>query len=295
MSTDSGEKRLAYLAWSAVCLIWGTTYLGIRICLETMPPLLMGGLRWTLAGSILLASLVARGVTMPPAGRWPHLALLAFLLIVLGNGGVVLAEQWVPSGLTAVIVATTPFWMVGLDAIMPNSEGLTARRIGGLLVGFAGIVLLVWPELALPGGGGRNFVLGLAALQVAEIGWALGSLYSKRRGRDENPLVTATFQMIFGGAMLLAGATARGEWQQLSFNTRTAASFAYLSTVGSIGGFVAYLYALKHLPVSTVSLYAYINPVIAVLLGVLVLSEPFDSRVVVAAVLVLVGVAIVRT
>lgn len=295
MSTDSGETRLAYLAWSAVCVIWGTTYLGIRICLETMPPLLMGGLRWTLAGAVLLVFLLARGTSLPPIDRWGHLALLAFLLIVLGNGGVVWAEQWVPSGLTAVIVATSPFWMVGLDAIMPNGEGLTGRRAAGLLVGFAGIVLLVWPELTLPGGGRREFALGLVALQVACLGWSLGSAYSKRHGRHDNAFTAATFEMIFGGLMLLVAATARGEWQALAFNTRTALSFAYLATIGSIGGFVAYLYALKHLPVSTVSLYAYINPVIAVLLGVIVLSEPFDSRVVVSAALVLVGVAIVRS
>jgi drug/metabolite transporter (DMT)-like permease len=295
MSTNPSETRLAYLAWSAVCVIWGTTYLGIRICLETMPPLVMGGLRWTLAGTALLVFLLARGASLPPMNRWGYLALLAFLLIVLGNGGVVWAEQWVPSGLTAVIVATSPFWMVGLDAIMPNGEGLTGRRVAGLLVGFAGVGLLVWPELTLPGGGGREFALGLVALQVACFGWSLGSAYSKRHGRSDNAFTTATFEMIFGGLMLLAAATVRGEWQALSFNTRTTLSFAYLATIGSIGGFVAYLYALKHLPVSTVSLYAYINPVIAVLLGVIVLNEPFDSRVVVSAALVLVGVSIVRS
>jgi drug/metabolite transporter (DMT)-like permease len=213
---------------------------------------------------------------------------------VLGNGSVVWAEQWVPSGLTAVIVATTPFWMVGLDTVIPGGEGLTKQRVVGLLVGFVGIVVLVWPELTLSGSAGRQFALGLVALQVAEIGWSLGSTYAKRQGRDGNPIATATFEMILGGVMLLVGATARGEWQALSFNTRTTLWFAYLTTIGSIGGFVAYLHALQHLPMSTVSLYAYINPVIAVLLGVLVLSEPFDSRVVVAAALVLAGVAIVR-
>jgi drug/metabolite transporter (DMT)-like permease len=295
MSTDSGEKRLAYLAWSAVCVIWGTTYLGIRICLETMPPLVMGGLRWTLAGGVLLLFLGVRGVVWPSPARWMSLAILAFLLIVLGNGSVVWAEQWVPSGLTAVIIATTPFWMVGLDSMTGRGEGLTGRRLSGLLVGFAGIVLLVWPELTLPGDGGRQFALGLVALQIAEIGWSLGSIYSKRRGPDDDPITTATFEMILGGLMMLAGATIRNEWQALSFNMRTTLSFVYLATIGSIGGFVAYLYALKHLPISTVSLYAYINPVIAVLLGVIVLGEPFDSRMVIAAALVLVGVAVVRS
>ena len=179
-----------------VYLIWGTTYLGIRICLETMPPLIMGGLRWSLAGAILGAALLARRQPLPRFERWPGLAVLAFLFLVLGNGGVVLAEQWVPSGLTAVIIAMSPFWMVGTEALMPQGERLTRRRAIGLLIGFAGIVMLVWPELTLPGESGRRFVVGVIALQIAEVGWALGSSYSRRHALEEEPLSIAAVEMI---------------------------------------------------------------------------------------------------
>src|SRR2546427_7167471 len=141
------STRRAYLAWAFVCLVWGTTYLAIRIALETIPPLLMGGIRYVIAGSMLAAILAARGERLPGRREWPYLAVLGTLLIGFGNGGVVWAEQTVPSGLTAVLVATSPFWMTGIEAMMPDGEALTRRRVVGLLVGFAGIVVLVSPNL----------------------------------------------------------------------------------------------------------------------------------------------------
>lgn len=293
MSTPR-QRRLAYLSWLAVCLIWGTTYLGIRICLESIPPALMGGLRWTLAGTLLTIVVIARGETLPPPSRWGSIALLGFLLLGLGNGGVVFAEQWVPSGLAAVLVATSPFWMSGVEAALRDGERLTASTIMGLLIGFAGILVLVWPDLALDRGTDRRFLAGVIALQIASLGWALGSSYSKRHGRNDHILGTTALQMLAGGLMMLAAGTLRGEWQQLFFTPRTLGSLLYLSTLGAIGGFVAYSYALRHLSVSFVSLYAYINPVIAVTLGVLLLGEPFDSRMATAAALVFAGVAVVR-
>lgn len=287
------QRRLALGAWIAVCLIWGTTYLGIRVSLETMPPALMGGLRWTVAGLLLMGFLVARGERLPPRAHWPGVLWLGFLLIGLGNGGVVWAEQWVPSGLTAVIIASSPFWMTGVEALMPDGERLTPRTVAGLLVGFAGIVLLVWPDLAA-GFAGSGFVVGIVSLQIACIGWAIGSSYSRRHTRSDSVLASTAGQMLAGGLMMVIAGTIRGEWASLWFSGRTTIAFVYLATIGSIGGFVAYTYALRHLPVSFVSLYAYINPVIAVLLGVLLLSEPFDTRAAFAAALVLGGVAIVR-
>jgi len=292
--TTPRERRLAYLSWLAVCVIWGTTYLGIRVCLESIPPALMGGLRWTLAGGLLAGYVFARGETLPPRSRWGSIALLGFLLLGLGNGGVVFAEQWVPSGLAAVLVATSPFWMAGVEAALPDGERLTSKTIAGLLIGFSGILVLVWPDLALDRGSDRRFLAGIIALQIASFGWALGSSYSKRRGRNDNILGTTALQMLAGGMMMLAAGTLRGEWQQLAFTWRTGTSLLYLSTLGAIGGFVAYSYALRHLPVSFVSLYAYINPVIAVVLGVLLLNESFDARMASAAALVLAGVAVVR-
>jgi drug/metabolite transporter (DMT)-like permease len=286
----ASERHLAYAAWVAVCLIWGTTYLGIRICLETMPPFLMGGLRWTVAGGMLAAFLAARGAPLPTRASWGTLAVLGFLLLVLGNGGVVWAEQWVPSGLTAVIVASSPFWMVGVERAF-GGDRLTAQTLAGLTVGFAGIVLLVWPELTSSAIG---FGAGVAALQLAELGWALGSSYSKRHMQHADALAVAAGEMIAGGLIMLAAGTALGEWQALHFTPRTAIAFLYLATIGAVGGFVAYTYALKHLTIAFVSLYAYINPIIAVVLGVLILDEPFTARMVSAAAIVFAGVALVQ-
>jgi drug/metabolite transporter (DMT)-like permease len=291
---NSRERRLAYFAWVAVCLIWGTTYLAIRVTLETMPPLLMSGLRWTTAGTALAGYLVLRGERLPDRSAWGSAAVLGFLLLGIGNGGVAWAEQWVPSGLTAVIVASSPFWMAGIEALRADGERFTLRVAAGLAIGFSGIVLLVWPDLAAGGGHGRGFVEGFIALQLACVGWAIGSSYSRRHARETNVFSAVAAQMIAGGLMMAFVATVRGEWAVLHFTGRTAFAFAYLTTVGAIGGYAAYTYALRHLPVSLVSLYAYINPIIAVTLGVLLLGEPFNTRMALAAGLVLIGVAVVK-
>lgn len=289
----AAQRRLAYLAWVAVCVIWGTTYFGIKVSLESMPPALMGGLRWTIAGVLLAVYVVARGGALPPPARWGSIALLGFLLLGLGNGGVVFAEQWVPSGLAAVLVASSPFWMAGVESLRRDGERLTRHGMVGLLLGFSGIVLLVWPDLTTGAASGR-FVAGVIALQVACLGWALGSSISRRQARTDSLLGATAYQMLFGGLMMVAAGTVRGEWGALFFTPRTATALLYLATIGSIGGFVAYMYALRHLPLSFVSLYAYINPIIAVALGVVFLREPFDVRMATAAALVLAGVAVVR-
>ena len=183
--------------------------------------------------------------------------------------------------------------MATVEACVPDGERLHPPVVIGLLVGFSGIVLLVWPELTL-GGGDRHFLLGVLAVQIASFGWSLGSSYSRRHARTENVLGTTALQMLAGGIIMTAAGTVRGEWADLSFTARTAGALAYLSTLGAVGGFVAYTYALRHLPVSFVSLYAYINPVIAVTLGVLLLGEPFNARMAASALLVFAGVAIVR-
>jgi drug/metabolite transporter (DMT)-like permease len=290
------QKR-AVLAWTFVCLVWGTTYLAIRIALETIPPLLMGGMRFIAAGLLLIVALKLRGERMPLLRSLPPLVVLGTLLLGFGNGGVVWAEQTVPSGLTAVLVAMSPFWMVGIDAMTVHGEPITARRAAGLIIGFCGIVLLVWPEIRV-GEGGRAFLGGVIAAQLACFGWAIGSTFSRRRGhtaaRDESVLVTAAFEMLFGGLVLFLLGAARGEIGWLTFNVKTASALVYLILFGAIGGFTAYAYALKHLPIAFVSLYAYVNPVIAVALGALILKEAFNARLGIAAAFVLVGMALVR-
>ena len=305
MSADRARRKLAYFAWIAVCLIWGTTYLGIRVSLESIPPALMGGLRWTAAGSLLALYLLARGRSLPGPSQWGRMTLLGFLLLGLGNGGVVFAEQWVPSGLAAVLVATAPFWMSAVEWFMPDGERLRPAVIAGLVIGFTGILILVWPDLTVGSATSRNFLAGVIALQIASIGWSIGSSYSKRQGEhktsaadDPNStdavLGTTALQMLAGGLIMMIGGTLRGEWSDLFFTPRTTIALVYLTTIGAIGGFVAYTYALRHLEVSFVSLYAYINPVIAVALGVLILNEPFTWRMAIAAAFVFAGVAVVR-
>jgi drug/metabolite transporter (DMT)-like permease len=283
----------AYLAWAAVCVIWGTTYLGIRVALETIPPFLMGGLRWTAAGTLLISILTLRRERLPALQSWPSLAVLGILLIGFGNGGVVWAEQSVPSGLTAVLVSATPFWMVGIERFMPQGEKLTFRHVVGLVIGFGGIVMLVWPELSL--GNSPGFLGGVLATQLGCAGWAVGSVYARRRRKDENVLGGVAIQMVAAGLCLWVLALARGEWADLRFNERTSTAFVYLLLMGSIVGFSAYAYALKHLPIATVALYAYINPAIAVILGAVVLREPFNARSGMACAVVLAGTAIVKS
>jgi drug/metabolite transporter (DMT)-like permease len=257
----------------------------------------MAAIRWIAAGSLLTLMLRLRGERLPARREWPSLAILGILLLGFGNGAVVWAEQTVPSGLTAVLVATCPFWMVGIDALMPGGEALTIRRVLGLAIGFGGIVMLVWPEIRFDVGG-RAFLGGVASAQIACVGWAIGSSYARKRGRghasEENVLATAAFEMLFGGIALLVVSPALHETSRLTFTPRTGGALVYLIFVGAIGGFSAYAYALKHLPVATVSLYAYVNPIIAVVLGTLILSEPFDARMAIAAAVVLAGMVLVR-
>jgi drug/metabolite transporter (DMT)-like permease len=286
---DGNRGRLAYLAFVTVCIVWGTTYVAITIALETVPVLLVAGLRWMAAGLLLSGWMLASGRGLPGPRLWGPLALLGFLMNMMGNGLVVYAQQFVASGLTAVLIATTPFWSALLERLLPNGERFSKRSLGGLTLGFAGIVVLVWPEMTNGGASGRQFVIGVIAIQLACVGWVIGTSYAKRHELGDDPFRSAALQMVFSGAMLLTAATARGDWAELHFTTRTILAMAYLSIAGSLVAYSAYLYAIQHLPLQLVSLYAYINPMIAVALGTLLLSEPLSARVIVAAILVLAG------
>lgn len=291
----SAPPRSAYIAWIAVCVIWGTTYLGIRVALEAVPPLLMGGIRWTVAGLLLAVFALARGERLPGVALWPSLALQGLLMLGFGNGFVNWAEQYVPSGLAAVTLATSPFWMSGVEALRADGERLSRGALWGLILGFSGILVLVWPDLHLADSAGLKFTLGVIALQAACLGWAIGSSYSKRHPHGSSVFAATAVQMLFGGLMMLLAGTLLGEWPGVHLQGRGLWALAYLMVVGSIGGFVSYVYALQHLPVATVSLYAYANPLIAVVLGALVLHEPFTMRTVVSMAIVFAGMALVRT
>ncbi|MPZ18670.1 MAG: EamA family transporter [Luteitalea sp.] len=285
------ERKLAYAAFLAVCLIWSTTYLGIKIALETIPPFLLGGTRFVVSGMILVLLVRARGVSLPRPSTWPSFALAGLLLLGVGNGGVMFAEQVVSSGMAAVTVATTPFWMVGIGALVPHGERITRRAVAGLILGFIGVLLLAGADLQA--GMTSGSLSGLLTLEVACAGWAAGTVLSKRRHTDQNPFGAAAIQMLAGGAVMLLLSTVLGEWRLVSFTARTVTALVYLTIAGSLVGFACYVYALRHLPVSTVSLYAYVNPVLAVALGALLLSEPVTLTMILAMILILAGMAVV--
>jgi drug/metabolite transporter (DMT)-like permease len=286
-------KSAAYLAFLTVCIVWGTTYLGIHVALETIPVLLVAGLRWFAAGVIMSTLMLVSGRGLPKLRLWAPLALLGFLMNVVGNGFVVYAQQFVASGLTAVLIATTPFWSAVVERLIPGGERFSSRSLSGLAVGFAGIVVLVWPEMTNGGAGGRSFVMGVIAIQLACIGWVIGTSFAKRHELGDNPFQSTALQMVFSGVMLLTAATAHGDWAHLAFTPRSLGALAYLSVFGSLIAYSAYIYAIQHLPLQLVSLYAYINPMIAVALGTLLLNEPLSMRTLVAAALVLTGTWIV--
>ena len=293
MIAAARSKPLAYAAFITVCLIWGTTYFAITVALDTVPVLLLAGLRWMFAGVVMSALMLATGRGLPRPALWGPLLLLGFLMNVVGNGFVVYAQQYVASGLTAVLIATTPFWSALIERLLPNGERFSRRALIGLGLGFTGIVILVWPEMTNGGAGGRAFIVGVIAIQLACVGWVIGTSYARRHELGDNPFRSTALQMVFSGTLLLTAATVNGDWSHLSFTARTIVAMLYLSIAGSLVAYSAYIYAIQHLPLSLVSLYAYINPMIAVTLGTLLLSEPFSTRIGISAALVLAGTWIV--
>jgi drug/metabolite transporter (DMT)-like permease len=290
----SAPPRSAYAALIAVCVIWGTTYLAIRLSLEALPPALLGGVRWIVAGVVLALIARARGESLPGPSAWRDLSIQGLLLLGLGNGGVNWAEQYVPSGLSAVIIATVPFFMLAVDRLFPGGERIARESVLGLIVGFAGILLLVWPDLRLHDAAGSRFAWGVVSLQIACLGWAIGSSYSKRHKHGGSVLGSTSIQMLAGGIAMMAVGTVIGEWADVRLAPKGVAAIVYLILAGSLAGFVSYIHALKHLPVALVSIYAYVNPLIAIVLGALVASEPFDLRTVAAMAIVFAGIALVR-
>jgi drug/metabolite transporter (DMT)-like permease len=206
---------------------------------------------------------------------------------------VVVGSQWLPSGLTAVLIATNPFWMLSVEAIVSSGRQLHSRQWAGLIVGFLGILVLVWPNIRAGGDAMHGMLWGVIAVQTACAGWAVGSAYTRRHVVPSDVLGAAAMQMLFGGVFLLVAGTLHGEWARISFTTRTAVAFTYLTIPGSIVAFAAYSYCLRHMDVAVVSLYTYINPLIAVVLGALVLGEPVGWRMFVAAGLIATGVIVV--
>jgi drug/metabolite transporter (DMT)-like permease len=293
---DSSPKQVsrAYWAWLAVCLSWGTTFLATRIALESIPPFAMAGPRHFVAGVVVAVVLWLRGIKLPSRDTWGGHALLGLLMIGVGNGCLVWAQQFIPSGVAAVLVSVIPFWMIGVEAFMPNGERIRKQQVLGLVLGFGGIMMLTASSM-------DNTVatwqigLGVIMTQMSCLGWAVGSAISKRHKRGENLFAATAVQIMCGGAVLMVVATITGEWTAVAPTAASLWAVLYLVVVGTFVGYVCYVYALKHLPVSIVSLYAYVNPVIAVILGSLLLGERFTSRMAIAIAIIFAAMLIVRS
>lgn len=287
--------RAAYVAWLAICTIWGTSYLAIKIALETLPPMLITGSRYALAGGLLLGWLAATRRRLPPRAAWPGMVMVGFLMLSLGNGLLVAAELYVPSGLTAVLVATTPFWMVGVDAVQRGGDRLTLRHWAGLALGFAGILLLVWGDVFTPQGFSWRFAAGVVALQFACLSWSIGSVIGRRQAIAISPFSASAVQMLTAGLIVLVASLLVDDWTAVRVTWRSGLALAYLAIFASLIAFVAYTYALMHLSTSFVSLYAYINPIVAVILGAVAAGEPFGLQHGVAIAIILGATAVVST
>ncbi len=289
------DRAIAYAAFATVCVVWGTTYLAIRVALETIPPMLMAGSRFTLAGLIMLAIAKLRGQAIPTDRRTLlNLALIGFLMVGVGNLAVVWSEQWVPSGLAALLVATAPFWMAMIEMFRTGGERLDLRSGLGMLIGFGGVAMLVTPK----GSGGTwstGFLLGAIAVQIGSIGWQLGSAHGKYNLRHVPLLASAALQMLFGGLIVGIAGLVFGEASRFSLNGRTFAALAYLTLFGSIIAYSAYVFALAHMRTTHSSLYAYVNPVVAMFLGWLILDEALTWVSVLAMLVILGGVALVQS
>jgi len=278
------------LAFAAIYLIWGSTFFAILIGIESIPPFLLAGARFTLAGAALYGFERLRGAPRPSRSQWRWAAVIGGLMMFGGNGFVTWAEQLVPSGLAAVMIATIPVWMVGLDATLYRGPRPNPWVWAGLALAIVGVAVLANP------GHGAIPPLGTAMLLIAAFSWANGSLLTRSADLPESPKLSASMQMLTGGAILLVAATVTGEWSKLDTGAVTASSLAalaYLIVFGSIVAHSSYVYLLRRCSAAAVSTYAFVNPVIALGLGWLI-GETFGTRSLIGAVLIVGAVLIIH-
>jgi drug/metabolite transporter (DMT)-like permease len=298
MSPTSSQPSLLRvgLALAAVYVIWGSTYLAIAIAIETLPPFWMAGARFVVAGALLYGWSLWRGAPQPTLAHWRSAALIGGLLLVGGNGGVVWAEQYVSSGIAALLVSMVPLWMVLFRWMQPGGERPVARVWGGVALGFVGLALLIRPWES--SGQGHISLLGVGALVLGCVSWAWGSIHSRRVSLPDSPTMATGLEMLCGGAMLLLVGVFAGEPAKLDLaavSGRSLLALLYLITFGALVGFTAYIWLLRVANPVLVSTYAYVNPVVAVLLGWLILGEPVTGKTLAAAAVIIAGVVLITT
>jgi drug/metabolite transporter (DMT)-like permease len=290
------EPRLALViaAFAAVYVIWGSTYLGILWVIESIPPLLMASARFLFAGALLYGWLRLRGVAHPPGVQWRAAAVAGALMLAGGNGAVSVAEQWVPSGATALLVASVPLWLVILDALFGSRAKPSARAQVGLLVGFAGVALLGGASGI--GDGGPRELFGAMLVLGGCASWAGGSLYLRTAPAPSNPLMLVAMQMLAGGVVLGVMSLALGEpagFRLADVTLRSALALVYLVIFGSLVAYSAYVWLLTVTTPARVGTYAYVNPVIALFLGWALAGERVGFRSALAATIIVGSVIVI--
>jgi drug/metabolite transporter (DMT)-like permease len=294
------EKRASraqiIAAFASIYIIWGSTYLAIRYAIETIPPFIMGGVRFLISGALLYIWARYRGAPKPTRLHWRNAIIAGGFLLLGGNGAVVWAEQFVPSGLTALLVSILPFWLVIIEWVRPPRKRPSAAVLGGLVLGFIGIIVLV--GLGDVGGQGIVRPLGALVLIIGSLSWAIGSFWSRDASLPDSGLLTTGMEMLGGGAMLLIVGVLSGELSHFDAHHVSHASTAgllYLITFGSLLGFTSYIWLLDKVSPARLGTYAYVNPLVAVLLGWAIAGETLSARTAVAAAIVICAVALITT
>ena len=290
-------KTKIWIALLALYIVWGSTYLGIRFAVETIPPFFHAGVRFLVSGIILLIWRKMRGESFPTPRQWRNTAVIGLLLLLGGNGLVSWAEQTIPSGIAALIIGSVPLFLVVAEALRPRGAKPNWQSILGLLVGFAGIYLLVGPS-DFSGGRIQLNPFGVGALLIACLLWSIGSVYSKSADLPKSSLMTTGAEMFTGsiGLFIVSGLT--NEWAGYDLNAvsmNSILALLYLILIGSLIGFVSYGWLLQNAPISLVATYAYVNPVVAVLLGNWLAAEPLEPRIWLAAGIIIGSVVLINS
>jgi drug/metabolite transporter (DMT)-like permease len=290
-------KTKVWIALLALYIVWGSTYLAIRFSVETIPPFLHASLRFLISGAILYIWRRAAGDPAPTAGNWKSTAIVGAALLLGGNGLVAWAEQTVPSGIAALLITTSPFWLVLFESMRAGGTKPTWQAILGLIVGFAGVFILIGPA-ELTGGEGSFDTFGVILLLLAPLFWSMGSIYAKGAAMPKSTLLSTGMQMLTGAVALFIVSVVKGELNGFSLaavSLRSWLALLYLITFGSLIGFVSYGWLLHNAPISLVSTYAYVNPVVAVLLGSLFADEPLNGRILIAAAIIIGSVVLINS
>ena len=291
------KKTWIILAFTALYLIWGSTYLGILFAIQSIPPLLMAGTRFLLAGIILYAASRISGAPRSPRADWRTALIVGACLLLGGNGGVTLAEQYVPSGLAALLVATVPIYIALLSWLFGMSKPPSAITWAGLAGGFVGVGVLIGPALRFSKTGESPHAwIGMMILLCSSLIWSVGSLYSRKAKNAPSPFLAAGQQMLCGGTLLIIAGTARGELHHFDprqITMQSLGAFAYLVLIGGIIGYVSYAWLLRHCEPAKVATYAYVNPIVAVVLGAVFAGETLTLRTLIGAGLIIGSVAVV--